>query len=147
MYKCLSIFLSSRYFLNKRLRTRCLLIHNTPWGIRALAVPFLLPGPVWRPLRLAFNCSLTRNLEWIVCGFLIIKPSFMSLRTSCPIKLLNWRIFVKKKDNFFFFDWLSERNREKNLIKKKKKNWMIFFIWIAIHIIQIKLDQILFRSI
>ena len=83
-YKCLSIFLASRYFLNNRLKTLCRLIHKTAWGIRAFAVPFLLPGPVWRPLRLASSFSRTRKREWITWGFLIISPSFINLRMFWP---------------------------------------------------------------
>ena len=45
-HRCLSIFPASLYFLNNRRKTRCLLIHWTFVGIRASAVPFLLPGPV-----------------------------------------------------------------------------------------------------
>ncbi len=43
-YRCLSIFLASLYFLSSLLRTRILLIQTTLVGIRALAVPFLLPN-------------------------------------------------------------------------------------------------------
>lgn len=45
-HRCLSILPASLYFLNNRLKTRCLRIHCTLVGRRASAVPFLLPGPV-----------------------------------------------------------------------------------------------------
>ena len=42
---CLSIFLASRIFFNRRRRTRWRRIHNTFMGKRALAVPWRLPKP------------------------------------------------------------------------------------------------------
>ena len=45
-HKCLTILPASLYFRNSRRRTRCLRIHWTLVGIRASAVPFLLPVPV-----------------------------------------------------------------------------------------------------
>jgi hypothetical protein len=42
-YISLEIFLASLYFLRSLLRTLCLLIHKTFWGILASLVPFLLP--------------------------------------------------------------------------------------------------------
>merc|ERR1711972_1058562 len=59
------------------------LIHISFWGIRASLVPFLLPKPVWRPLRLASVLSRTRDREWTATGFLMTRPSLMSLRMFC----------------------------------------------------------------
>merc|ERR1712051_786691 len=58
-------------------------IHISFWGIRASLVPFLLPKPVWRPLRLASVLSRTREREWTATGFLMTRPSLMSLRIFC----------------------------------------------------------------
>ena len=55
-------------------------------GIRAFAVPFLFPVPVWRPFLRARVFFLHRAREWTATGLRIIKPSFMSLRTFCPEK-------------------------------------------------------------
>merc|ERR1719187_1951234 len=79
-YKCLSIFLASRYFLRRRRSTRIRCIHSTFTGIRALAVPFLLPVPVWRPLRRAMVFLRTRARECTATGLRIMRPSLMSLR-------------------------------------------------------------------
>merc|ERR1711871_1700818 len=62
-YRCLSIFLESRYFLRRRRSTRRRRIQITAVGIRALARPTLFPVPVWRPLRLAARCLRTLYLE------------------------------------------------------------------------------------
>ena len=50
-------------------------------GIRALAVPFLLPKPRWRPSRRARLSSRARERECIVTGLRMIRPSATSLRT------------------------------------------------------------------
>lgn len=50
-------------------------------GILASAVPFLLPKPLCLPIRLAAVSSRARLRECMVTGFLIIRPSEMSLRT------------------------------------------------------------------
>ena len=50
---------------------------------------------MWRPLRLASSFSRTRNREWITWGFLIIRPSFISLRMFWPEEERgHWRIAV-----------------------------------------------------
>ena len=43
-YRCLSIFLESRYFLSRRRRTRIRRIHRIFVGSRASRVPLRLPG-------------------------------------------------------------------------------------------------------
>lgn len=78
---CLSILPASLYFFNSRRRTRIRLIHCTLVGNRASAVPFLLPAPVCRPLRLAARRSLVRDREWIVVGFTIMCPSLINFAT------------------------------------------------------------------
>merc|ERR1712018_723623 len=78
-YKCLSIFLASRY-LRRRRRTLMRLIHRTLTGIRALAVPFLFPVPVRRPLRRAMVFLRTRARECTATGLRMMRPSFTSLR-------------------------------------------------------------------
>jgi len=80
-YRCLSILPASRYFRNNLLKTLCLLIHRTLVGILASEVPFLLPGPVWRPFRFAARRSRVRAREWTVVGLMIIRPSFISFLT------------------------------------------------------------------
>jgi len=80
-HKCLSILPASLYFLNNRLNTLCLRIHCTFVGNLASAVPFLLPGPVWRPFLLAACSSRVRAREWITVGFMITRPSLMSFLT------------------------------------------------------------------
>lgn len=79
-YRCLSILPASRYFLNKRRKTLCRRIQTTLEGIRASAVPFLLPVPVCRPFLLAAWFSRTRNRECMTVGFLTMRPSAKSLR-------------------------------------------------------------------
>ena len=59
------------------------LIHSTLTGIRALAVPFLFPGPVCLPLRLASAFLRTRAREWTATGLRMIRPSLISLRMCC----------------------------------------------------------------
>lgn len=56
----------------------------TFWGVRALAVPFLLPKPQCRPFLLASAFLRARALECTATGFLIIKPSLINLRIFCP---------------------------------------------------------------
>merc|ERR1711924_343585 len=79
-YKCLSIFLESRYFLRRRRNTRRRRIQITAVGMRASLQPMRFPVPVWRPLRLAAKCLRTLYREWIFVGFLITRPSLASLR-------------------------------------------------------------------
>ena len=50
-------------------------------GILASAVPFRLPKPRCRPMRLAAVSSLARDRECIVAGLRIMRPSAISLRT------------------------------------------------------------------
>ena len=80
----LSIFLASLYFRSSLLSTRIRLIQMTFSGIRALAVPFLLPCPLCRPFFLASSALRTRARLWIIVGFLMIKPSLTSLRIFWP---------------------------------------------------------------
>lgn len=80
-YKCLSIFPDSLYLRRSLRRTRWRRIQMTLVGMRASAVPFLLPGPVCRPLRLAARRSRVRAREWMTVGLTIIRPSLISLRT------------------------------------------------------------------
>lgn len=114
-YKCLSIFLFSRYFFNNRRKTLILLIHNTFTGILAFAVPFLLPGPVCLPLRRASAFFLTRAREWTATGFLMIKPSLINFLMCCPMKnsqlFLYWLIFSRLTwicvCDFITFIWIK----------------------------------------
>ena len=71
---------SSLYLRSMRRRTRWRRIQRTLVGIRASAVPFLFPGPVWRPLALAASWSLTRAREWMTWGLMMMKPSRLSWR-------------------------------------------------------------------
>ncbi|VEN46747.1 unnamed protein product, partial [Callosobruchus maculatus] len=71
-YRCLSIFLASLYFFSNLLRTRMRCIHITFWGIRAFAVPFLLPNPQCLPFLRASVFLRTRARECTATGFLII---------------------------------------------------------------------------
>ena len=80
-HKCLSIFPASLYLRRSLRRTRWRRIQTTLVGMRASAVPFLLPGPVCRPLRLAARRSRVRAREWMVVGLTMIRPSLISLRT------------------------------------------------------------------
>lgn len=82
-YKCRSIFLASLYRLRRRRNTRIRRIQRSFWGIRAFAVPFLLPKPQCLPLRRASVFLRTRALEWTATGFLMIKPSLINLRMFC----------------------------------------------------------------
>merc|ERR1712220_10723 len=79
-YRCLSIFLASRYFFNRRRSTRRRRIQMIEDGIRALERPIRLPTPVWRPLRFAARCLRTLYRECTFTGFLITRPSLASLR-------------------------------------------------------------------
>ena len=54
-YICLSIFFWALYFLSNLLKTLCLLIQRTFWGVLASLVPFLLPGPVCLPIHPLFS--------------------------------------------------------------------------------------------
>jgi hypothetical protein len=54
---------------------------ETDLGIRASAVPFLLPKPRCLPMRRAAVSSRARARECMVTGFLMMRPSEMSLRT------------------------------------------------------------------
>ena len=49
-------------------------------GIRASAVPFLLPKPRWRPMRRAAVSSRARARECMVTGLRMMRPSWTSLR-------------------------------------------------------------------
>merc|ERR1711908_190626 len=79
-YRCLSIFLASRYFLRRRRSTRSRRIQITADGIRASLRPMRLPVPVWRPLALAARCLRWLYRECTLVGFLMTRPSFASLR-------------------------------------------------------------------
>lgn len=61
---------------------------ETHLGIRASAVPFLLPKPRCLPMRRAAVSSRARARECMVTGFLMIKPSEMSLRTVARLLAL-----------------------------------------------------------
>ena len=93
-----------------------LLLHNTKLffslsvqtlhtfrGIRAFAVPFRFPKPQWRPFLLASVFLRTRALEWTATGFLIIRPSLISLRIFCPrkqkIKVVFWQTKCTNKQH------------------------------------------------
>jgi hypothetical protein len=80
-HRCLSILPASLYFLNSLRSTLCLLIHCTLVGIRASAVPFLLPGPVCLPFLFAARSSCVRARECTVVGLTITRPSLMSFLT------------------------------------------------------------------
>merc|ERR1719295_2181967 len=86
-YRWRSIFLASLYLLRSLLRTRILMIHMVFWEVLASLVPFLLPKPVWRPFLRASSFLRTRDLEWTATGFLMTRPSLMSLR-------MFWREFA-----------------------------------------------------
>ena len=80
-HRCLSILPASLYFLSSLRSTLCLLIHWTLVGIRASAVPFLLPVPVCLPFLLAASSSFVRAREWTTVGLTMTWPSLMSLVT------------------------------------------------------------------
>lgn len=86
-YRWRSIFFCSLYFLRSLLRTRIRFIHITFSGIRALAVPCLLPNPLCRPFRLASKLARVLARLCTIWGFLIIKPSLISF-------LMFWREFA-----------------------------------------------------
>lgn len=48
--------------------------------MRASLVPFLLPKPLCRPLRRASLRARARAREWMVMGFLMMRPSLASRR-------------------------------------------------------------------
>lgn len=60
----------------------------TDLGIRASAVPFLLPKPRCLPMRRAAVSSRARAREWTVTGLRMIRPSEMSLRTVARLLAL-----------------------------------------------------------
>lgn len=85
-----SIFLAARYFFRRRRSTRWRRTHRTFVGILLSRVPRRLPGPVWRPSRLAYKCLRARALECTFCLRFMMRPSLISLRTktlefACPI--------------------------------------------------------------
>ena len=103
-HRWLSIFLDSLYLRSSRLNVLILLIQITFSGRRALAVPLRLPypntcipalvtdinysyyihdQPECLPFLLASRALLTRDLEWMVVGFLMIKPSLTNFLTFC----------------------------------------------------------------
>ncbi len=73
---------------------------HTFWGIRALAVPFLLPVPVCLPLRRAIAFSLTLAREWTATGFLMIKPSLISFLMFCPASYQEGKCFTPSRFPF-----------------------------------------------
>merc|ERR1719454_1022285 len=79
-YKWRSIFLASLYLLSSLLRTRILMIHIVFWEVLASLVPLPLPKPVCLPFLRASSFLRTRDLEWTATGFLMTRPSLMSLR-------------------------------------------------------------------
>ena len=81
--RTLSNLLARRYLARSRRKTRIRLIQMSLTGIRALAVPFLFPVPVWRPFRRASALSRARAREWTAIGFRMIKPSLIRRRTWC----------------------------------------------------------------
>merc|ERR1719273_478572 len=70
------VFLA-RCFFKSLLKTRIRRIQSNCVGQRALAVPFLFPIPVCRPLRLAASLLLARNRECTTQGFFKIIPFLM----------------------------------------------------------------------
>merc|ERR1719508_215 len=66
--------------MRMRVLRRLLKIHMVFWEVLASLVPFLFPNPVWRPFLLASSFLRTRDLEWTATGFLMTRPSLMSLR-------------------------------------------------------------------
>lgn len=85
IYRCLSIFLASRYFLRRRRRTRRRRIQRILTGIRALAVPRRLPRPMWRPFRRASALRQHLKREWMAIGLRMMRPSLTNFRTACPL--------------------------------------------------------------
>merc|ERR1719347_736193 len=79
-YRWRSIFLASLYLLSSLLRTRILMIHMVFWEVLASLVPLRLPKPVCLPFLRASSFLRTRDLEWTATGFLMTRPSLMSLR-------------------------------------------------------------------
>merc|ERR1719318_492735 len=79
-YRWRSIFLASLYLLRSLLRTRILMIHIVFWEVLASLVPFLFPKPVCLPFLRASSFLRTRDLEWTATGFLMTRPSLISLR-------------------------------------------------------------------
>ena len=77
----LSSLLARRYLARRRRRTRIRRIQTSFSGIRALAVPFLLPVPVCRPLRRASALRRARAREWTAIGLRMIRPSLIKRRT------------------------------------------------------------------
>ena len=75
----------ARYLTSKRRRTRMRRIQRTWLGMRALAVPFLFPTPVWRPARRASWRSRVRLRECIALGFSMMRPSETKLRMVLPV--------------------------------------------------------------
>merc|ERR1719318_1420464 len=59
------------------------MIHMVFWEVLASLVPLRLPKPVCLPFLRASVFSRTRDLEWTATGFLITRPSLMSLRMFC----------------------------------------------------------------
>eukprot|EP00759_Apiculatamorpha_spiralis_P006588 PhF_6_TR13881/c0_g1_i2/m.22281 len=80
-YKCLSIFLDSRYLRRRRRRTRTRRTHKDLEGVRASLVPKRLPWPVWRPRSLAAFMRAQRERERISLGLRMMKKSLMRRRT------------------------------------------------------------------
>merc|ERR1719150_881106 len=72
--------LASLYLLSSLLRTRILMIHMVFWDVLASLVPLRLPKPVCLPFLRASSFLRTRDLEWTATGFLMTRPSLMSLR-------------------------------------------------------------------
>ena len=66
---------------DKRSRHKSTRGPSTHLGILASFVPFLLPKPLCRPIRLAALSSLALALECTTTGFRIMRPSETSLRT------------------------------------------------------------------
>lgn len=119
----------------------CLAIKTLTFlGIRALAVPFLLPKPQWRPFLLASVFFRTLALEWTATGFLIISPSLMSflmfwpktltkMNTSSDIKEYSyWNILYQLLDlykhNKIPF-WFIESGRIKAKLPKNSLGWEV----------------------
>merc|ERR1719277_2719644 len=111
-YRCRSIFLASLYLLSSLLRTLILWIQSSFWLVLALAVPFLLPKPLWRPFLLASLLAPTRDLEWTATGFLMTRPSLISFLTLARELALAISLISLGSSQTFFFSTFHNISRE-----------------------------------
>jgi len=58
--------------------------------MRAWREPWRLPGPWWRPFRLAASLRRVRAFECTIGSFLMMKPSLIRRRTSWPVGIARY---------------------------------------------------------